>query len=327
MADVHAIEFDSVVKIYANGRKALDGVSFAVETGSIFGLLGPNGAGKTTALRILTTLLSPSSGQVCIMGVDVVKKSRDARRLFGFVSQEIAVDECLTGKENLLLQARMHGIGTTAASRIDEALALVGLSDRADDPAESYSGGMRKRLDLASSLLHRPTVLILDEPTLGLDVWARREMWTAISRLKEETSMTILLTTHYLEEADRLCDEVAILDAGRIKVMAPPSRLKREAGGDVISAWLSAPAGDLDDALARVAALPGTIDARRTGNKYRIAVTNLEEVLPSLIESAKGWRARIDRIQIERTGLADAYLGATATPPPRNADEGSKRDR
>jgi ABC-2 type transport system ATP-binding protein len=227
-----AIQVDGLTKVYRGGITAVKAISFAVEQGEIFGFLGPNGSGKTTVMQILTTLVLPSAGRALVMGTDVVRRADEARRCLGYVSQDLAVDDCLTGRENLSLQARFYGLPRREArSRSDEVLDLVGLTDRADDLVETYSGGMRKRLDIAGALLHRPSVLLLDEPTLGLDSQTRTAIWDYARQLRTRAGITIFLTTHYIDEADGVCDRIAVIDQGEIRAIGAPRELKARHGG------------------------------------------------------------------------------------------------
>ena len=209
--------------------QALDGVSFAVREGEVFGLLGPNGAGKSTTVRTLATLTQPDSGRALVAGEDVVRHPNRVRSLIGYVAQDSGVDWEATGRENLLLQGRIHGMaGAPLRKRVDELFELVGLRDAADRVARGYSGGMKRRLDIALGLVHRPRVLFLDEPTTGLDPEARAAMWIEVERLAEQESLTILLTTHYLEEADRLAERVAIVSQGTVVVEGTAGRAESE---------------------------------------------------------------------------------------------------
>lgn len=229
------IDVQELRKTYPGGIEAVKGISFQVMKGEVFGFLGPNGAGKSTTIMMLTTLLRPTAGTAVINGFDIAKAPYEVRMQLGYVSQDLAVDDNLTGRENLRLQAGFYHIPKDQVNaRINEVLELVGLADRADDLVESYSGGMRKRLDIACGLIHRPRVLFLDEPTLGLDIQTRREIWRHIERLRRENNMTMFLTTHYMEEADTLCDRIAIIDRGVIKAIGSPGALKAQLGGDVI---------------------------------------------------------------------------------------------
>jgi ABC-2 type transport system ATP-binding protein len=230
------IQVDDLAKTYPDGTQAVKGISFAVEEGEFFGFLGPNGAGKSTTIKMLITLLAPTGGRALILGHDVTRDAGTVRRLIGYAAQEVGVDNELTGRENLELQGRLYHLDRPALkARVAELLELVDLAGDADRPAGSYSGGMRKRLDLATGLIHRPEVLFLDEPTTGLDPQNRAGLWGYLERLNRQEGLTILLTTHYLEEADRLCHRVAIIDHGQIIVNDTPAALKASVGGDLIS--------------------------------------------------------------------------------------------
>ena len=212
---------------------AVDAMSLSIEQGEVFGLLGPNGAGKTTAIKMLTTLLPPTSGKASIAGFDVVRNASSVRRLIGYVPQTISVDGSLTGYENLLIFAKLYDIPARERKpRVRDALAFMGLTDAADKLVRQYSGGMIRRLEIAQSTLHRPGLLFLDEPTVGLDPLARKAVWEHIERLRAEYNTTILLTTHYMEEADSLCSRVAIMHLGRVVVVDAPNRLKSSLGND-----------------------------------------------------------------------------------------------
>jgi ABC-2 type transport system ATP-binding protein len=226
----------AILETHALTRKfgkltAVDAMSLAVEQGEVFGLLGPNGAGKTTAIKMLTTLLPPTSGKATLAGFDVVRNASIVRRLIGYVPQTISVDGSLTGYENLLIFAKLYDIPARERKlRVRDALAFMGLTDSADKLVRQYSGGMIRRLEIAQSTLHRPPLLFLDEPTVGLDPLARKAVWEHMERLRSEYNTTILLTTHYMEEADNLCSRVAIIHKGRIVVVEAPARLKASVG-------------------------------------------------------------------------------------------------
>ncbi len=227
----HAIVVDDLAKRYPNGTEAVRGISFRVRTGEVFGILGPNGAGKSTTMGMLGTLVRPTGGGATVAGLDVVGDPRGVRGRIGFAMQEVGVDELATGRELLVLHGRLHGLTRReAARRAAVLLDLVGLGEAADRRMGEYSGGMQRRADLASALIHLPPVLFLDEPTEGLDPHGRSAIWEALARLNEALEMTIVLTTHYMEEADRLCDRIAIVDHGRIVVEGTPAELKRAAG-------------------------------------------------------------------------------------------------
>ncbi len=232
---MYSIETKSLTKVYGSGLTAVDSISFQVDEGEIFGFLGPNGAGKSTTIMILTTLLKPSSGNAYVAGYDVVSQAKKVRESIGYVQQDITVDEYLTGRENMLLQARLSHIPKNLIeNRITELLELIELKDRQDEAVITYSGGMRKRLEIAGGLLHRPKVLFLDEPTVGLDIQTRQKIWEYIKKIHNEFHMSIFLTTHYMEEADQLCDRIGIMDYGKIQAIDRPYAMKQALGNEVI---------------------------------------------------------------------------------------------
>ncbi len=234
------IELQQLCKRYGGGKRglgvlALDQLSLDVPAGSLYGLLGPNGAGKTTALRILCTLLAPDSGQVRVGGLDALSEPRAVRRLLGYVAQEVAIDKILTGRELMRLQGNLYHLPAQLShQRIGELIALLGMADWIDRRCGSYSGGMRRRLDLAAGLLHRPQVLVLDEPTVGLDIESRAVIWAVLRQLRD-SGTTVLLSSHYLEEVDALADQLAIIEAGRVIAQGSPSALKAALGGDRVT--------------------------------------------------------------------------------------------
>jgi ABC-2 type transport system ATP-binding protein len=235
MGVIDAIEVEDLRKTYAGGVEALRGVSFDVRPGEVFALLGPNGAGKSTTVRILTTLSAPTAGRARVAGFDVVRQPREVRRRIGSVAQSSGVDLTATGRENLTLQGRLFRLPPAdLRSRAAELLHLFQLEAAADRPAATYSGGMKRRLDVAMGLIHRPEVLFLDEPTTGLDPESRAVMWKEVRRLAAE-GLTLLLTTHYLEEADQLAQRIAIVDGGRIVATGTPAELKREIPGEAVT--------------------------------------------------------------------------------------------
>jgi ABC-2 type transport system ATP-binding protein len=234
------IELQQLCKRYGGGKRglgvlALDQLSLDVPAGSLYGLLGPNGAGKTTALRILCTLLAPDSGQVRVGGLDALSEPRAVRRLLGYVAQEVAIDKILTGRELMRLQGNLYHLPAQLShQRIGELIELLGMADWIDRRCGSYSGGMRRRLDLAAGLLHRPQVLVLDEPTVGLDIESRAVIWAVLRQLRD-SGTTVLLSSHYLEEVDALADQLAIIEAGRVIAQGSPSALKAALGGDRVT--------------------------------------------------------------------------------------------
>ena len=236
MGKINTIEVKELTKIFDKTVKAVDGISFNVEEGEILGFLGPNGAGKTTTLNMLSTLLRPSSGTATVNGHDILTESDDVRRSIGYVFQDTTLDIELTGEENLDFHGRLYGLDRNVRQqRIKELLELVQLTDRADDRVKTYSGGMKRRLEIARGLLHHPKVLFLDEPTLGLDPQTRRSIWEHIQRLNQENGVTIILTTHYTEEADYLCKRILIIDFGKVVVLDTSDNLKARLEGDVVT--------------------------------------------------------------------------------------------
>ena len=296
-----AIEADGLVKTYGDVN-ALDGLDLEVETGTVFGLLGPNGAGKSTTVRILTTLSRPDAGRARVAGIDVLADPVRVRHAIGVVGQKMGADREATGRENLVLQGELYSIPDLKA-RVDEALERFDLPG--DRLVKTYSGGMQRRLDVALGLLHRPQVLFLDEPTTGLDPEARAQMWDEIARLAREERMTILLTTHYLEEADRLASRLAIVDRGRIVARGTPDELKSELEGDTIQVELVEPDGLASEALARVAGLGDVVlDGRTLRARSRDGGAAVPAVLAAL--EARGVRAA--SVTVARPSLDDVYL-------------------
>ena len=233
MSDI--IKVKNLVEVYSDGTKAVDDISFSVQEGEFFGFLGPNGAGKSTTIKILTTLLRKTSGTVTVAGYDVEKQAADIRKIIGVQSQETTVDGDLTGRENIALQGHFHQMnGDEIKKRVNELLNLVGLEEAAEKRARNYSGGMKKRLDLATALVHKPKILFLDEPTTGLDPQSRAAIWSYLEKLNKEEGITIFLTTQYLEEADKLCKRLSIIDSGKIVASGSPIELKHEIGADSI---------------------------------------------------------------------------------------------
>ena len=302
-----AIEAANLTKTYGGGVRALDGLSLEVEAGTIFGLLGPNGAGKSTTVKILTTLSRADSGEARVVGLDVVRDAERVRRSIGVVGQKPGLDPDASGRENLEMQAELYGVrGAERRRRVDELLAQVGLSDAGGRLAKTYSGGMQRRLDVALGLVHRPKVLFLDEPTTGLDPEARAELWREIERLAREQEMTILLTTHYLEEADRLASRLVIVDRGRIVAQGSPDELKSELRGDTVQVELSESVNG--DAAASVRRLPGVSELTVDGRLLRARVDNGAAAIPALITALEQDGVRVASATIARPSLDDVYL-------------------
>jgi ABC-2 type transport system ATP-binding protein len=240
MSDIISVE--NLLKVYADGTRALEGISFSVKKGEFFGFLGPNGAGKSTTIKILTTLLKKTSGHVSVAGYDLDESPKEIRKVIGVLTQETIVDVDLTGKENLRLQGRLEQMrGSVLESHVDELLKMVQLEEFANKPAGRYSGGMKKRLDLASALIHKPKLLFLDEPTTGLDPQSRASIWDYLEKLNKEEGITIFLTTQYMEEADKLCQQLSIIDYGKIIASGSPTELKEAVGHDHVALSLKNP--------------------------------------------------------------------------------------
>jgi ABC-2 type transport system ATP-binding protein len=308
------IVVDNLRKVYPGGIIAVADISFEVRKGEIFGFLGPNGAGKTTTILMLITLLKPTSGKASICGFDVVREPARARQCIGYVAQDIAVDENLTGRENLWLQGRFYHLPTPLLrQRIDEVLKMVGLSERADDLVLSYSGGMRKRLDIAEGLIHRPQILFLDEPTLGLDIQTRRKIWDYIFRLKEEEKITIFLTTHYMDEADALCDRVAIIDYGEIKAIGSPDKLKKALGGDVLVLNFGSTLADKVDSAIRALRELTFVSNIKAGEDgaYHLLVREGEKATPKIFDLLTNLGVKVESISLKRPTLDDVFLHHT----------------
>jgi len=289
---------------------AVDHVSFSVAEGEIFGFLGPNGAGKTTTIRMLTTLAAITEGSASIAGFDVSTKPNQVRRSIGLVPQEAAVDIGLTGIENLLLDAKLYHISTDVARRRSkELLDLVGLQEAAGRLVGTYSGGMKKRLEVISGLMHEPQVLFLDEPTLGLDIQTRSAMWEYIRGINKEKKMTIFLTTHYLEEADSLCGRIAIIDHGKIKVSGSPSNLKSELGGDTIDFEVSDSTIDLEAILAHLSEVR---EVKPLGNNwYRVKVPRIEKSIQRVFDELSLRGVRLLNTKFEKASLDQVFLETT----------------
>jgi ABC-2 type transport system ATP-binding protein len=281
---------------------AVDHVDLEVHQGEVFGFLGPNGAGKTTTISMLTTLLEPSDGWAKVGGHDVVAEGDAVRRSIGIVFQEQSLDERLTARENLEFHAVLYGVPKDERERrIPEALELVDLADRTDDLVERFSGGMKRRLEIARGLLHTPRILFLDEPTIGLDPQTRRSLWDHIRRLKEETGITIFMTTHYLEEAE-FCDRIAIMDHASVVALDTPDGLKRQVGGDVVT--VASPDGEAVMAYLRDSGM----DPQRRGSEVRVEVDDGARFIPLL---ARDFHGAIDGIELRRPTLDDVFLHLT----------------
>ncbi|MFB5629411.1 MAG: ATP-binding cassette domain-containing protein [Nitrosarchaeum sp.] len=321
---MYSVETRSLSKLFGTVN-AVNDISFAVESGEIFGFLGPNGAGKSTTIMILTTLLKPTSGKALVSGFDVTTHAKQVRQSIGYVQQESTVDEYLTGRENLLLQARLNHIPKDQINkRIDEILTLIELSDKQNDPVVTYSGGMRKRLDIAGGLLHHPKVLFLDEPTVGLDIQTRRKIWEYIKKIHKEFSMTIFLTTHYMEEADQLCDRIGIIDHGKIQVIDSPENMKNAMGNEVIS--LTFENGNSEEFLSQLHQIDFIKKINEDNNKLTIFTSNGTEVIPKIFQISSDQKIKILSISLTQPTLDDVFISYTGREI-RGDDAGFNRKR
>ena len=306
-----AIDVKGLGKAY-DGVKAIDNLSLSIYQGEIFGLLGPNGAGKSTTLRILITTLKPTTGTATIFGRDVVQDADTVRRLIGYVPQERAIDRFLTGREHLLLLADLYHLKKDEAlTRIDQLLKLVSLEEHADRVAKGYSGGMKRKLDIACGLLPNPKVLFLDEPTLGLDVQSRLNIWDYVRQLRDQ-GITIVMTTNYLDEADQLCDRLAIIDRGQIRAIGSPKDLKAGLGGDGIWLTLGDPTPQAVEKLtAALKTLPCIRAITPRDRGLDIRVDGPEKALPAILETAGTVECRLDGIEYHRPRLDDVFVAHT----------------
>jgi ABC-2 type transport system ATP-binding protein len=311
MSTSAAIEVSNLGKVY-DSVDAVKNLSLTVEHGEIFGLLGPNGAGKSTTLRILITTLSPTTGTATILGHDVAKEADTVRRLIGYVPQERAIDRFLTGREHLLLLADLYHLKKDEAlTRIDKLLKLVNLEEHADRVAKGYSGGMKRKLDIACGLLPNPKILFLDEPTLGLDVQSRLNIWEHIRQLKKQ-GITIVMTTNYLDEADQLCDRIAIMDRGEIRATGSPKDLKASLGGDGVWLTLSDASPEaLEQLSTALHGLPFVRAIRPRENGLDIRVDGPEKALPAIMETTNKIGCRLDGIEYHRPRLDDVFVAHT----------------
>ncbi len=302
-----AIETEGLVKTYPKGIRALDGVGFAVERGTVFGLLGPNGAGKSTTVKILTTLTVPDAGRAVVAGHDVVRDPHAVRRAIGVVGQKNGVDPDATGRENLQLQGDFYGIPSRRLrARIAELLERFNLTEAADRLVRTYSGGMQRKLDVAIGLINDPSVLFLDEPTTGLDPEARADMWLEIERLARDDGVTVLLTTHYLEEADRLASQLAIVDLGRVVIAGTPEQLKSELHGDTLVVELGASVNGR--ALQAIDGIDGVHDPAVDGRVLRARADAGARAVPAVLAALEAAGVPVAAVTVSRPSLDDVYL-------------------
>lgn len=305
---MNAIEVESLTKLYGKLR-AVDDVSFQVKKGEVFGFLGPNGAGKTTTINALCTLLKPTSGRATVGGFDVVKQSRDVQRCIGLVFQDSTVDEYLTAEQNLRFHGYAYGVPKKIIEeRITELMALVELSDRRKSKVATYSGGMKRRLELARGLLHHPRILFLDEPTLGLDPQTRRHIWDYVLELRKEEELTIFLTTHYMDEAEH-CDRIAVIDRGKIIALDTPDKLKDDLGGDLVTLETEDREKAITELKDSFNITPDIGDIGEAGGGIvTFSVPRGDVFLPDFIRS---FQSRLLSINVRRPTLDDVFLSLT----------------
>jgi ABC-2 type transport system ATP-binding protein len=308
MSEVESIKAEGLTKVFNGSLVAVDHIDFSVKHGEIFGFLGPNGAGKTTTISMLITVLKPTEGKASILGHDIAKQHDSVRYSIGVVPQEYTADEDLTGLENVLLCADLYGIPRKVSKkRAEDLLKLVELTEFKDKKVQTYSGGMRRRLELASGLINRPKVLFLDEPTLGLDVQTRAATWNYIRMLKKQFGMTLFMTTHYLEEADALCDRVAIIDHGKIVVVGTPEELKDSLGGDIITVAIKKDV-DITELVKKIEHVK---EVKKENGSYMIKSENGEVTAPLIIEALRKEGHVVTRLSLTKPTLNEVYLQYT----------------
>ncbi len=310
------VDVQDLVKVYPDGTQAIQGISFRVEAGEFFGFLGPNGAGKSTTIKILITLLRKTSGKIDVMGLDLDRQTDAIRRLIGYAAQEVGVDDDLTARENLVLQGELyHMERKVIRQRTDELLELMDLTDDAHRPAGSFSGGMRKRLDLATGLMHRPRLLFLDEPTTGLDPQNRANLWVYLDRLNKQEKLTIFLTTHYMEEADKLCNRLAIIDHGQIKTQGSPRQLKQELGGDVIALRFEANERSIEQQIHQACTVlsdaPFLVNLDRFDEGVNVYAQNGGQVVPNVLRRLEDAKLHVAQLSLTSPSLDDVFLKHT----------------
>ena len=307
-----AIEAQGLRKTFSTGVEAVAGIDLAVAEGKIFGFLGPNGAGKTTTTRILTTLLRPTAGTARVAGLDIATRPHDIRRAIGVALQEAGLDLLATGRELLRLQGRLYGLhGDQPDDRAAEMLALVGLTDAADRRVKTYSGGMKRRLDLASALIHSPRLLFLDEPTAGLDPASRAAIWEEIGRLNRDRGITVFLTTQYLEEADRLCNRIAIIDHGRLVAEGTPASLKGSIGAHVVTVVV--PPERAADAERALASIDGLKESRADADGLTLFVSDGSAAVASVIRLLDLASIPVGAVSVTAPTLDEVFLRATGS--------------
>ncbi|MGA8904449.1 MAG: ATP-binding cassette domain-containing protein [Candidatus Bathyarchaeia archaeon] len=314
---VHAVETEGLTKRYGD-LLAVDSLDLSIDEGEIFGLLGPNGAGKTTTLSMLATLVKPTSGTGRVNGYDILSHPADVRRSIGIVFQDPSSDDVLTGRENLYLHALMFGVPREERrKRMDYVLSLVDLQDRADDIVKKYSGGMRRRLELARGLLHNPRILFLDEPTLGLDPQTREHIWAYIENLVKVEKVSVIITTHYMDEADRLCNRVAIIDHGKVSALDSPRELKSKVGGEIIKLRVRSPN------LEALKGLDYVLSLEQSGSTLRLTVKDASVHLQEIL----GMVGAVDSVEVRTATLNDVFLHYTGREIREESGEGGVFER
>jgi ABC-2 type transport system ATP-binding protein len=319
-----AVKVKDLSKIYKGDIRAVDGISFDVDEGIIFGFLGPNGAGKSTTIKILVTLIQATGGSAKIFGVDVSKDPSNVRKMIGYVPQEISADGSLTGYENLMLSAKLYDIPSDERKkRIDEVLEIFDLGDRAKDMVKTFSGGMIRRLEIGQSMLHQPRLLFLDEPTIGLDPSGRKLVWEHIRRLNEEKGITIFLTTHYMEEADLLCERIGIINSGKISTVDSPKTLKEMVGAGTltVSLDLGAHAEDAKEFLTSLLKEDVVSMSLLSDSKWQFMVTNVTHNGPRVLQKLIEQHIEVNDLDIKSPTLEDAFIKLTGA----KLDEGASK--
>lgn len=317
-----SIETSGLTKVFGD-LTAVDSLDLQVKRGELFGLLGPNGAGKTTTISMLSTILQPTSGSGRVCAFDIKKQQDDVRRCIGIVFQDPSLDDELTARENLDFHGRLYDMpADLRKKRIKEVLELVGLYDRKDTIVKKYSGGMKRRLEIARGLMHHPRVLFLDEPTLGLDPQTRRTIWDYVKDLNTREGLTIILTTHYMDEADYLCDRVAIIDSGKIVTLDTPKQLKENLGGDVLKVQIR---GDREKFKACLKKIPAVKSIMAENEELTLRVKEGEKLIPKLVEAARKCGSEVEGVSLHKPTLEDVFLHYTGKA--IREEEGSSKDR
>jgi len=303
VSEMKAIEVQNLSKTYS-ALKAVDEISFSVDEGEIFGLLGPNGAGKTTTIRMILTLIKPTSGSIKVFGIDSAESPESVRQISGYIPQEVSVDGDLTGYENLLMYAKLyHTRREERDRRIREALEYMELTGRENNLARTYSGGMMRRLEIAQALVNKPKVFFLDEPSIGLDPSAKSTVWKYIMNLREEFETTVIVTTHDMQEADALCDEIAIMNRGKIVVSGSPEELKAKVGGDIIS--LGVRSGDCSNLLQGQGRI---LSAKPDLGLYELVVAEGEKAIPVILDRLRESGIQVESVSLKKPTLDDVFL-------------------